>query len=279
MNTVAQALLFAQQELLSVAEEESAQQAKLLVAHVLACQPQELLFKRQQRMAPEQAQQLQTLLDRRKNGEPVQYLLGEWGFMGLTFLVQPGVLIPRQDTETLCERALQLTKARGYKTALDVCCGTGCIGISIAKLGGLEVTCTDLSPACVALTRQNAVRNDAGIATLTGSFFAPVSGRFDMILTNPPYLTAEDMEALQREVSFEPALALYGGEDGLVAYREIAAGYKAHLNEGGVLLLEVGAGQAEDISALFVGCRTTCIEDYNGVARVVQVEARGGTDA
>lgn len=279
MNAVAQAILFAQQELLSVAEEESAQQAKLLVAHVLACPPQELFFKRQQQMTPGQAQQLQTLIDRRKDGEPLQYLLGEWGFMGLTFQVQPGVLIPRQDTETLCEQALQLAKARGYKTVLDVCCGTGCIGISMAKLGGFDVTCTDLSPECVALTRQNAARNGAGIATLTGSFFAPVTGRFDMILANPPYLTAADMEALQREVSFEPKLALYGGEDGLAAYREIAAGYEAHLNEGGVLLLEVGAGQASDVSALFAGRRTTWIEDYNGVARVVQVEARGGTNA
>lgn len=273
MNSVAWSLQRAQRELLLVAGEESAQQARLLVAHILGCAPGELLIKREHPFSEDESAQLDVLLMRRKNGEPLQYLLGVWGFMGLTFQVAPGVLIPRQDTETLCEHALKLAKERGYKTALDLCCGTGCIGISMAKLGGLRVTCSDLSPDCAALTRQNAERNGVSVGMLQGSFFAPVSGRFDMILSNPPYLTAEDMRSLQREVSFEPELALYGGEDGLAAYREIALGYEAHLNEGSVLLLEVGAGQAQDVCALFSGRHTECIYDYNGVARVVQVDA------
>lgn len=272
MSSVARSLQRAQRELDAVAGEESAQQARLLVAHILGCSPSELLFKREQPLSEEQSVQLHALLMRRKNGEPLQYLLGVWGFMGLTFRVAPGVLIPRQDTETLCEYALKRAKERGCKTALDLCCGTGCIGISMAKLGGLAVTCSDLSPDCVALTKQNADQNNVSVTVLQGSFFAPITGRFDMILSNPPYLTAADMRSLQREVSFEPELALYGGEDGLFAYREIAKGYEAHLNEGGVLLLEVGAGQAQDVCALFPGRHTECIYDYNGVARVVQVD-------
>ncbi len=274
MNSAAQSLQHAQQELLKVAGEESAQQAKLLVAHILGCTPGELFLKREHSLTQDQLIQLDALLQRRKNGEPLQYLLGEWAFMGLTFAVTPKALIPRQDTETLCEHALKLAKARGYQTALDLCCGTGCIGISMAKLGGLTATCSDLSPDCIALTKENAQKNRISITTLQGSFFAPVASRFDMILSNPPYLTAEDMLKLQREVSFEPALALYGGEDGLAAYREIAAGYDAHLNGGGVLLLEVGAGQVQDVCKLFPGRHTENICDYNGVARVVQVEAR-----
>ncbi|HWR23577.1 MAG TPA: peptide chain release factor N(5)-glutamine methyltransferase [Feifaniaceae bacterium] len=274
MSSAAQALRRARHELNAVAGEESAQQANLLVAHILGCAPGELLLKRELPLSAEQSAQLDALLARRKRGEPLQYLLGEWGFMGLTFAVNPGALIPRQDTETLCEHALRLAKERGYETALDLCCGTGCIGIVMAKLGGLKVTCSDLSPDCVALAQKNTEKNGVPAAVLQGSFFAPVSGRFDMILSNPPYLTAADMRSLQREVAFEPELALYGGEDGLFAYREIALGYENHLNDGGVLLLEVGAGQARDVSALFYGRRTECIFDYNGVARVVQVEAR-----
>lgn len=274
MTSVAQALRHAQQELLPVAGEESAQQARLLIAHILGCAPGELLFKRELPLTKEQSVRLDALLQRRKAGEPLQYLLGEWGFMGLTFTVTPKALIPRQDTETLCEHALKLAKERGYKDALDLCCGTGCIGISMAKLGGLTVTCSDVSPDCVALTKENAKKNGVSITALQGSFFAPIVGRFDMILSNPPYLTAEDMAKLQREVSFEPALALYGGEDGLAAYRQIAAGADAHLNEGGVLLLEVGASQAQDVCNLFPGRHTQSICDYNGVARVVLVEAR-----
>ena len=274
MSSVAQSLLRIQRELLTVAGEESAQQAKLLVAHILKCEPGDLFLKREDLLTQDQLAQLDALLQRRKSGEPLQYLLGEWGFMGLPFLVKPGALIPRQDTETLCEHALRLAKARGYHTALDLCCGTGCIGVTMAKLGGVTVTCSDLSSDCVALTRQNAKKNGVSVLTLAGSFFAPVHGQFDLIVSNPPYLTASDMRSLQREVSFEPELALYGGEDGLAAYREIAAGYEAHLNDGGVLLLEVGEGQAQDVCALFPGRHTECILDYNGVARVVQVDAR-----
>lgn len=273
MNSVAQSLQRAQQELLLAAGDESTQQARLLVAHILKCSPGDLFLKRQLPLTAEQSDQLQELLDRRKNGEPLQYLLGEWGFMGLTFSVTPNALIPRQDTETLCEHALKVAKERGYKTVLDLCCGTGCIGITMARLGGLTVTCSDLSPDCVALTQQNAEKNGVSIATLQGSFFAPVADHYDMILSNPPYLTAEDMRSLQQEVAFEPTLALFGGEDGLAAYREIAAGYGTRLNDGGVLLLEVGAGQAQDVLALFPERHTECIFDYNGVARVVQVEA------
>ena len=274
MSSVAQALERAQRELRVAAQEESLQQAKLLVAHILGCAQGELFLKRDHPLTQQQFVQLEELLQRRINGEPLQYLLGVWGFMGLMFQVAPGVLIPRQDTETLCEHALKLAKERGYKTALDLCCGTGCIGISMAKLGGLTVTCSDISPDCVALTQQNAEYNGVSVVMLQGSFFAPVTGRFDLIVSNPPYLTAEDMKNLQREVAFEPELALYGGEDGLSAYREIALGYEAHLNKGGVLLLEVGAMQARDVASLFSGRHTECIYDYNGVARVVQVDAR-----
>ncbi|MDL2259218.1 peptide chain release factor N(5)-glutamine methyltransferase, partial [Eubacteriales bacterium OttesenSCG-928-K08] len=209
--------------------------------------------------------------ERRRMHEPLQYIFGEWFFMGLPFLVRPGVLIPRQDTETLCEAAIEILRARKYKTALDLCCGTGCVGISLKKLCGVDVTMTDISPACVTIARENAQRNGVSIQTLEGSFFEPVSGRFDMIVSNPPYLTAADMSALQPEVRHEPGLALYGGEDGLAAYRIIAGQYKKHINPGGILLLEVGFNQADDVRALF-NAKTNTYRDMQNIERVVCVQ-------
>ncbi len=271
-RTAAQALSELTRMLLGAAGEEAAQQARLLLCHVLGFEPGELPLKRGDTLTDEQERSLFGLAQRRQRHEPLQYLLGEWGFMGLTFLVRPGVLIPRQDTETLCEHALREAKARGYRTALDICCGTGCIGVSLAKLGGLTVTASDLSPDCVALTRENAEKNGVGLTVLTGSWFAPVSGRFDLIVCNPPYLTQGDMNALQQEVRFEPSLALYGGLDGLDAYRSLADGWREHIAPGGELLLEVGAGQAEAVRALFGG-KAAILPDYNGVLRVVCVQA------
>ncbi len=268
-RTAAQALQALTHDLRDAAGEEAGQQARLLLCHVLRCEPAKLALRRTEILTPEQEYELRDLLARRQNREPLQYLLGEWSFMGLDFYVRPGVLIPRQDTETLCEIALREAKLQGYRTALDLCCGTGCIGVSLAKLGGLTVTASDLSPDCVSLTRQNALRNGVRLNTLQGSWFEPVTGRFDMIVCNPPYLTQEDMEQLQPELRYEPALALFGGEDGLFAYRAIRDGYAAHSRPGGVLLLEVGAGQADDVCALFNDA--TALPDYNGVLRVICV--------
>lgn len=268
-RTAAQALQALNSALRDAAGEEAGQQARLLLCHVLTCAPAKLALHHGDVLTPEQDRELQELLTRRQNREPLQYLLGEWAFMGMDFLVRPGALIPRQDTETLCEIALREAKLKGYRTALDLCCGTGCIGVSLAKLGGLTVTSSDISPECVSLTRDNAKKNDVRLNALQGSWFEPVTGRFDMIVCNPPYLTHEDMESMQPELRYEPALALFGGEDGLSAYRAIRGGYAAHIAPGGLLLLEVGAGQADDVCALFESA--TALPDYNGVLRVVCV--------
>lgn len=270
-RTAAQALQALISALRDAAGEETSQQARLLLCHVLRCEPAKLALHSGEELTAEQETELQTLVARRQSREPLQYLLGEWAFMGLDFYVRPGVLIPRQDTETLCEIALREAKVRDYRTALDLCCGTGCIGISLAKLGGLTVTASDLSPDCVSLTRQNASRNGVRLITVQGNWFEPVTGRFDMIVCNPPYLTQTDMNSMQPELRYEPALALFGGDDGLFAYRAIRDGYAAHIRPGGVLLLEVGAGQADDVCALFDNA--TALPDYNDVLRVVCVRA------
>jgi len=208
---------------------------------------------------------LEELVSRRKSGEPLQYILGKWEFMGLPFYTRPCALIPRQDTETLCEEALSI----GGKTLLDLCCGTGCIGVSLAKLGGFEVTFADISPDCLALARENAAINGVPGSFVLTDMFGNISGSYDMICVNPPYIPTSELASLQAEVKREPVLALDGGADGLDFYRRISRDYAAHLNPGGALLMEVGAGQAADVAEMFL--KAEIIKDICGIERVVAV--------
>lgn len=269
-TTTAQALRHSANALLEAAGEEAAQQARLLVAHVLAIEVGALPAHKDQALTEAQEEALAALLARRQQREPLQYLLREWGFMGLLFQTRPDVLIPRQDTETLCEQALLLANERNYHTALDLCCGTGCVGITLAALGKLQVTMSDVSHACVALARENAARYGVTAQILLGNWFEPVTERYDMIVCNPPYLSDADMRERQPELLHEPSLAFYGGSDGLNAYRTIREGYAAHLKPGGALLLEVGAGQAEAVAQLFGNARL--VRDLNHIHRVVWVK-------
>ena len=208
---------------------------------------------------------LEELISRRKSGEPLQYILGKWEFMGLPFYTRPCALIPRQDTETLCEEALSI----GGKTLLDLCCGTGCIGVSLGKLGGFEVTFADISPDCLALARENAALNGVAGSFVLTDMFGNISGSYDMICVNPPYIPTSELASLQAEVKREPVLALDGGADGLDFYRRISRDYAAHLNPGGALLMEVGAGQAADVAEMFP--KAEIIKDIRGIERVVAV--------
>ena len=210
-------------------------------------------------------ERIEGIVKRRAQGEPLQYILGKWEFMGLPFYTRPCALIPRQDTETLCEEALAI----GGRTLLDLCCGTGCIGVSLAKLGGFEVTFGDISRDCIDLARENAALNGVAGSFVLTDMFGNISGSYDMICVNPPYIPTSDLALLQAEVKREPALALDGGADGLDFYRRISRDYAAHLNPGGALLMEVGAGQAEDVAAMFPNARR--IEDICGIERVVTV--------
>ena len=156
-----------------------------------------------------------------------------------------------------------------FSMLLDLCCGTGCIGVSLAKLGGFEVTFGDISPDCLALARENAALNGVSGSFVLTDMFGNISGSYDMICVNPPYIPTSELASLQAEVKREPALALDGGADGLDFYRSIARDYATHLSPGGTLLMEVGAGQAEDVAAMFP--KAEIIKDICGIERVVAV--------
>lgn len=208
------------------------------------------------------------LLARRLSHEPLAYILGTREFFGRPFSVGPGVLIPRQDTELLVEIAKELRPA----SCLDLGCGSGCVAVSIAlEVPGCRVTACDISPPAVDRTLLNASALGASVEVLMGDLFAPVAGRrFDLIVSNPPYIAlGESLSAEVRE--FEPAVALFAGEDGLSFYRRIATNSSAHLAEDGRVAVEVGHTQAAAVSELFTaeGFKTELRKDLAGIDRLV----------
>lgn len=220
---------------------------------------------------PEKIAGLESALEKRIAGEPVQYIFGRAPFMGYEFFVDSRVLIPRMDTENLCDEAAQYMKKHPSAQVLDLCAGSGVIGISLAKMfPRARVTLSDISEGASDVQRINAQGMD-NVEILTGDMFETVSGRkFDVITCNPPYIRSADMAGLQDEVKKEPSLALDGGEDGLEFYRLLAEEHKKFLNPGGRIYMEIGYDQAADVSALFEGAKV--IRDLNGLDRVVWTE-------
>lgn len=211
---------------------------------------------------------LDKLIERRLTGEPLQYILGEWEFYGLPMYVDPSVLIPRPDTECLVEAALKLLDDT-HRDVLDLCCGSGCIGIALAVCGGANVTAADVSADALTIAERNAHRNGVSIRTVRSDFLDDVDGTYDLIVCNPPYLSREEMEHREPSLCFEPEIALDGGADGLDFYRRLAKDYRRFLRTGGTLLMEIGMTQREAVQSLFPDA--VCIADYGGRPRVMTV--------
>ena len=193
---------------------------------------------------------------RRENGEPLQYIIGEWDFMNETYEVSPAVLIPRQDTETLVEWAINFAP-KGAAFA-DLGTGSGCIAISLlAARRDLHGVALDVSEEALDVARRNAEKNGVSnrIEFIQGDILCGdgLSGKFDIILSNPPYVSAEEYALLERELYFEPKRALTDGGDGLTFYRAIVEKYKKNLKDGGVFAFEIGASQAKDVSSVANG--------------------------
>ena len=239
----------------------------------------------------EQAAHYFQFIERRCSGEPVQYITGSQEFMGLSFEVNPSVLIPRQDTETLVEAALDEAEALSRPVRiLDLCCGSGAIAVSVAHyLSEANVTAADISEQSLTTARRNAEKNgvDEQIVFLNSNMFYAFGESdglldaelFDMILCNPPYIPTDVIPTLQKEVAeFEPAGALDGGTDGLDFYRILAAEAWVYMSPGGLLMMEIGYDQAADVCALlqenghYTGI--TVLRDLAGKDRVVRCQKR-----
>ena len=226
-------------------------------------------------------QQAAALLERRLNGEPVAYLIGEWEFYGMPLDISRGILIPRADTEVLAERAIALTQAAGEGArVLDLCAGSGCVGLAVAaNVPACRVVLGELSEGALRVCKQNVRRNslNARVTCVSVNALEPPASAlwdFDIIACNPPYIPTGDIPGLDVSVrDYEPHMALDGGADGLDFYRAVTQKWKSALRLGGSLIFEVGIGQApsvEDILARngFEGIQTTA--DTQGIWRVVE---------
>lgn len=212
------------------------------------------------------------LLDERGNHRPLQYITGEQEFMGILFFVNDKVLIPRQDTELLAEEARR--RLSPGDSLLDVCTGSGCLAVSLMKLvPGIRGTACDISAEALSVARENARRQQVDVEFRQGDLFSPIEGRFDVIVSNPPYIPTGEIEGLMEEVRrFEPMLALDGSEDGLYFYRRLAAEAPDFLRDGGWLLVEIGCDQGRAVAELFEEagfCEVNCKKDLAGLDRVV----------
>jgi release factor glutamine methyltransferase len=213
------------------------------------------------------------MVARRAKREPLQYILGTQEFDGLEFMVTPDVLIPRHDTEVLVAEAVKRVGPDG--AILDIGLGSGCIAIALAKRLPRAAVCgVEQSTAALQVARQNAERNGVSLEMVEGSLFEPLAGRrFDLIVSNPPYIPTADLATLEPEVrDFEPRGALDGGADGLAFYRAMIPASRVHLNPGGWLLVEIGIDQGPAVRELFSLSGFTGIfteRDPGGIERVI----------
>lgn len=253
--------------------------AELLLAHALETERLRLYVDFEKPVLPAERDRFRELVRRRAQERvPVSILLGEREFWSLVFKVSTDVLTPRPDTETLVEAALAKCKAPDWKgRILDLGTGSGAIALSLAQeLPHAELTATDLSEAALQIATQNADRLPQGerVRFLHGDLFEPVSGeRFDLVVSNPPYVARRDAKSLPPELAHEPEMALFGGEDGLDVIRRLVAEAGAHLAPGGWLLIELAPEQAGTVEQLLVGAGFVEIERRFDLARRPRVVA------
>jgi release factor glutamine methyltransferase len=251
-DSIAGALLAARRRLALISD-TAALDARLLLQAAANVSHEDIIAEPERRLSAEALAQFEAFMTRRLAHEPVSRILGARDFYGRSFRLTPDVLDPRPDTETLIDAALALIRPRSR--LLDLGTGSGIIAVTLlAERPDTTGVATDLSPEALAIARSNAERHGvlSRLQLRQGSWFAPVSGSFDLILSNPPYIPASDIPGLAADVrDYDPLAALTGGPDGLEAYRAIARHAAAHLNPDGHVLVEIGAGQADDVSALF----------------------------
>lgn len=260
----------------AVLEEEqiadAAVDAWYLMEYVTGMRRTDFLLRGQEAMTEAEVKRYCELVKQRASHIPLQHLTGEQEFMGFLFRVNEHVLIPRQDTEILVEEALGHLK--GGMKLLDLCTGSGCIAVSLAKLcRGLSVTASDLSSEALKVARENGRLLDAEVSWIESDLFARIEGTFDMIVSNPPYIRTKVIDELSEEVRLhEPYQALDGHEDGLYFYRRIIAEAGAYLNPGGLLLFEIGYDQGTEVAQLMMDYGFEQIyvkKDLAGLDRVV----------
>jgi len=245
------------------------------IVSILSGVPRSDLAKSTQLCQPSVVERAFDWAKQRLEGAPLWYITGDAEFYGYTFKVDSRVLIPRPETEELCEYALSLIK--DGDSVLDLCTGSGAIAVTLAKKSSATVYASDISEGALELASQNAELNQASVQFIHSNLFENIEGKFNLIVSNPPYIPTADVQQLDKEVKdYEPILALDGGVDGLDFYRLIAKNASEYLEDGGLLLMEFGIGQAQDIANLLEESFTEIEikKDISGKERIIKARKR-----
>lgn len=273
--TIFEAVKWGQNKLEQSNIENPRLEAELLLAYIMGYNRGEIYLNFPLSILQEQIMAYQTIIEKRCGHYPWQYITGNQEFMSLQFSVTPDVLIPRQDTEILVEKVISLAKMFKGPRIIDIGTGSGAIAISLAKyVPNSIVYAVDVSKAALAVAEKNAHLNGVAINFLEGDMFTALDEeKFDIIVSNPPYISSNDIAELMPEVKFEPLQALDGGKDGLWFYRQIVAESPKYLNQQGFVALEIGFEQAEDINNLLVNQGSyqeiKLYQDFGGRDRVI----------
>lgn len=274
-KTIFEAYSYTKKQLEAAGIEDFGFEARQIIRHITGYENAQILVKYTEHLTPFQENNLIAVVHQRTARYPLQYIFREWGFYGRSFSVGPGVLIPRQDTEIAVEKALELLKDRESPKILDLCAGSGCIGLTLAaERPDSFVTLVEKYPEAMRYLIKSRERLKIENAkAVEGDIFEHTASddRYDLIISNPPYIPADEMETVSPEVRYEPETALYGGEDGLLFYRAITEGYLKSLLPGGAMCFEVGMGEAESVCRILQGAGLAAgiKNDLNGIGRVV----------
>ncbi len=251
-------------------------EAKQIIKHITGFDNTQILARYTDKLTAFQENNLTAIIKQRKVRYPLQYIIGEWGFYGRSFDVGPGVLIPRADTETLIDVCKDYLKGRKNPQILDLCTGSGCIGITLAlEFKDSAVKLVEKYDTASIYAWKNISKLAAKNATLmAGDVFEGTANedKYDLIVSNPPYIPENEMSTVSPEVEYEPETALVAGDDGMMFYNAIVENYKESLADGGMLAFEVGIGEADRVCAIMenAGFKNVCRQkDMNGIDRVV----------
>jgi release factor glutamine methyltransferase len=265
--------------------EDGDMESRAILSGHLNLKPTELYLNQEKVMSDDAVMEFQRMIARRAHREPVAYILGRQNFMGREFVVTPDVLIPRPETEELVEHAISiLIKGKTNGKILDIGTGSGCIAISLAlEFPGADVLAVDVSDTALKVAERNTERlKVANIrlqkSNLFGALASELQGDFDMIISNPPYISPSEMAGLDADVGFEPRIALDGGFDGLAIIRKIVAGAFLSLKRRGVLMMEIGHDQGDSVRKLLAETgfiNVQVIKDVNGLDRIIRGELSG----
>ncbi|MDR3048732.1 MAG: peptide chain release factor N(5)-glutamine methyltransferase [Elusimicrobiota bacterium] len=250
--------------------------AEFLLSAVLNVKRTNLPLIRQEKLTPTQLKQFKKYIARRVKREPVSYILGSCEFMGLDFKVNQSVLIPRPETELLVEEVLKIASKFNKKSVLDLCCGSGAIAVSLSKIGAFkDIVASDINKDALKIAKENSLKNQSeNIEFIESDMFEDLRGKsFDIIVSNPPYISKEEFENLKPELHFEPHIALFADDGGFFFYKKIAQEARKYLNTDGYLLIELNSNLSCKIKEIFEKNGFKDIEilkDYAGLDRILK---------